>query len=136
MNLERAVEVSCGGVVRRGDEVVLVRTKTLAGELVWTFPKGHVEDGESAEQTALREVLEETGWRCAILGVMREVRYSFERDGRPVDKTVHWFEMTPEEQVGAPDPEEIFGLRWASRDAARGLLTYPSDLELLEAVFS
>ena len=129
-------EFSCGGVVRRGDEVVLVRTRTLAGELVWTFPKGHVEEGETPPETALREVREETGWKCRILRDMKEVRYEFERDGVPVRKKVQWFVMEPVEEVGSPDPEEIHGLKWAPRAEAAGLLRYPSDRELLDSVFT
>src|SRR5262245_15163023 len=59
-------EVSAGGIVQRDGELLLVKVKNLKGQVVWTFPKGHIEKGETLEQTAEREVLEETGWRCQV----------------------------------------------------------------------
>lgn len=69
--------LQAGGIVFWGDGVVLRRT--AKGE--WVFPKGHIEDGESAEQAALREVEEETGLRAQVLFEAGEVRFMF--DGKP-----------------------------------------------------
>src|SRR5882672_11199642 len=59
-------EFSAGGVARDGDRVLMIRVQTLEGKEIWTFPKGHLEPGETAEQAAVREVEEETGYRCEI----------------------------------------------------------------------
>jgi diadenosine hexaphosphate hydrolase (ATP-forming) len=67
--------VSAGGVVMGHAGVLLIKVKNLQGQVVWTFPKGHLEPGETAEEAALREVEEETGWRCKILGPLLDVEY-------------------------------------------------------------
>jgi len=127
-------EFSAGGVVTRGDKVLLIRMRTLQGELVWTYPKGHVEAGETPRRAALREAAEETGWECEIVGPLCQVRYSFRREGRLVRKRVRWYRMRPVRRAGPPDAKEIFGLRWVGFDGARALLRYPADLRLLDRV--
>lgn len=124
-------EFSAGGVVGREDELLLVRVTNLKGEQVWTFPKGHPEKGETPEQTALREVQEETGWTCRIQGEIMTVAYKFQRQGRLVDKKVQWFAMEPVEKTGKFDEVEIMETKWVGCDEAFDLLKYPSDLELL-----
>jgi 8-oxo-dGTP pyrophosphatase MutT (NUDIX family) len=115
-----------------GDKgMLLVKVKNLQGTVLWTLPKGHLEPGETAEQAALREVKEETGWNCRILGPFFEARYSFRRDDRRVDKSVEWFRMEPLEKVGEADPDEILDCRWYPMREARDLLTYKSDLDIL-----
>jgi len=61
---ETKKEFSAGGVIIEDGKTLLIRMRNLKGELVWTFPKGHVEAGETPELAALREVTEETGCRC------------------------------------------------------------------------
>ncbi len=65
-----------GGVVLLGDQVVLRRTDK--GE--YLFPKGHLEPGESLEETAVREVAEETGLEAEIVAPLGEIRFHFQRD--------------------------------------------------------
>ena len=64
-------EKSCGAVVftREGDEIKYLVIKSLTG--IYGFPKGHIEQGETEEETALREVLEETGISVALLSGFR-----------------------------------------------------------------
>ena len=127
-------EVSAGGVVRRGGEVLLVKVTNLKGEQVWTFPKGHLEKGETALQAALREVEEETGWKCSSRGKLMTVGSKFQREGRLVDKKVEWFLMEPVEKTGTPDAVEILEAAWVKDEAAPEMLKYPSDLKLMEKV--
>lgn len=127
-----AREYSSGGVVHRDGSVLLVQVKNLQGRVVWTFPKGHLEKGETALRAALREVEEETGWRCKSTGVLMTARYRFERKGRPVDKRVRWYRMEPLELVGEPDAEEILRARWTTTREAARRLAYPSDKVLLK----
>ena len=64
-------DFSCGGLVWDGDKnlVLLVYVQNLMKKKVWTFPKGHPEHQELDEQAALREVCEETGWRCIHMSI-------------------------------------------------------------------
>lgn len=126
-------EVSAGGLVVRDGKALLVKVENLEGEVRWTFPKGHLEAGEGPRQAALREVEEETGWACRIQRPLTTARYRFSRDGREVSKQVRWYLMTPLRRTGSRDPDEVLAVRWAGLDAARKLISYPSDLELFAA---
>ena len=94
----------------------------------WSLPKGKLEGDESFEEGAIREVVEETGFRCSIDGVAGEVRY---RDRRDRSKLVRYFRMTPTGGAFVPH-DEVDELRWLDRDEAADLLTYRHDRELLE----
>lgn len=118
----------------RDGKLLVVRVRNLKGELVWTFPKGHVEKGETARRAAVREVFEETGYRCRILGRLPTARYAFRRSGRVVHKRVLWFRMKAGPRSGRPDAEEILRVQWLSPARAGGVLEYPSDFRLLEAL--
>jgi 8-oxo-dGTP diphosphatase len=126
-------EISAGGLVVRDGKVLMVKVENLKGEIVWTFPKGHLESGEGARQAALREVEEETGWSCRILNPLTTARYRFERHGRLVSKEVRWYRMDPIKKVGSRDPDEILAVRWSTLVNASRLLRYDSDIKLLEA---
>ena len=84
-------EHSAGGVILEDGTVLLILVKNLKGDQVWTFPKGHLEPGETPEAAALREVSEETGWDCEITSPLYKAEYSFMRGEMLVDKEVHWF---------------------------------------------
>ncbi|PCI38639.1 MAG: NUDIX hydrolase [Elusimicrobia bacterium] len=133
-------ETAAGGLVLRKEKVLIVRVRVSAdpktgelrrGDSVWSFPKGHVEPGETLRRAAAREVFEETGWECSIARTVADIRYSFSRGGHPTRKRVRWYLMEPVRRTGRPDPDEILSCRWADFNAARRLLRYPSDLRLL-----
>jgi len=126
-------ELSAGGLVLARERVLVIKVTNLKGEVVWTFPKGHLEPGEDSRGAALREVQEETGWSCRILAPLSTARYHFRRAGRTVAKSVDWFLMTPLKKAGRRDPAEIMAVRWAPLATVRRLLRYASDFELLEA---
>ncbi|MFO7970428.1 MAG: NUDIX domain-containing protein [Desulfobacterales bacterium] len=126
-------EFSSGGAVIKGSKILLIKTKDLKGSSVWTLPKGKIEKGEKSEETALREVREETGYRCSIEKQLDEVKYFFRRGGVLVIKKVKWFLMKPEEKEGNPD-SEVEEILWAGRKKARDLFRYKSDLKLLNKV--
>src|SRR5271163_3554710 len=95
----RALEVSAGGVVVRGEEaledeqiVVIVPTRRAPdGSRVLGLPKGHVDPGESALQAAEREVREETGIVGEPVHELGEARYWYRRDGRTIAKSVPFY---------------------------------------------
>lgn len=126
-------EHSAGGVILEGGRVLLILMQDLKGERVWTFPKGHLEPGETSEAAAVREVAEETGWDCEITAPLCTAEYSFFRDGIPVDKDVRWFLMRRTGGDGKPrTPEEVFGAKWLSTAEAAKELLYRSDLEIIK----
>jgi ADP-ribose pyrophosphatase YjhB (NUDIX family) len=128
------LQYSAGGLVvdQRG-EILLIRARDLRERPVWTLPKGTLAPGESTKDAALREVREETGWRCEVVRDLREVTYWFQRDGQRVRKTVCWFLMRPLEKVGEHD-HEVDEVAWASRAEALDRLRYDSDRRLVEAL--
>ena len=131
-------EVSSGGLVLKDTppKILMVRVKNLKGEIVWTFPKGHLEKGETEALAALREVHEETGWDCKILPrnmkPFARVQYFFKRGNDLIRKHVIWFLMVPAKKSGSKDPREILRTRWGSLRTAAKLIRYPSDKKLLE----
>ena len=111
---------------------LMIRVRNLEGRELWTFPKGHLETGESPEDAARREVWEETGWRCRVVSPLLDVRYRFKRGGEPVDKVVHWFRMAPEAHDGTPDAEEVLETAWCDMAEVARRVTYPSDRDILK----
>jgi 8-oxo-dGTP diphosphatase len=105
----------------------------------WTLPKGKADPGERDEDTALREVEEETGLRCVLGAPAGKTRY---RDSKGRDKVVHYWLMEPESEAeseaaatdGAFVPnDEVDAVRWCSLADATAQLTYAHDRTLLAA---
>jgi 8-oxo-dGTP diphosphatase len=110
-----------------GDVEVLVVHRPKYDD--WTFPKGKQDPGETDEETALREVEEETGFRCALGPELTSTAY-IDRKGRP--KTVRYWVMTIEGGSFVPT-EEVDELRWVTPSQARWLLSYDRDRDVLDA---
>jgi 8-oxo-dGTP diphosphatase len=96
----------------------------------WTFPKGKRERGETDEECALREVLEETGLRCVLEEELPPTTY-VDRDGRP--KLVRYWRVRVVEGSVVPN-DEADEARWLPRAAAAALLTYERDHAVLDAL--
>ena len=122
---------AAGGLVLRpgpaGPEVLLVHRPRYDD---WSFPKGKQDPGETDEETALREVAEETGITCTLGAFLDEVFYT---DHRNRSKVVRYWLMEP---AGADDPpfvpdDEVDRLTWCATERAARLLTYDHDRRLL-----
>lgn len=132
------LETSAGGIVTktssRKRKILMVKVRNLQREIVWTFPKGHIERGENAKETALREVKEETGWDCKIPSNARrfvKVKYFFKRGIHPIRKEVYWYLMHPIKRTGKKDPQEILAVRWFTISEAEAKVAYSSDKKIL-----
>jgi len=118
------MEVRAGGGVLVEDGRVLVVHRPRYDD--WSLPKGKANQGESDLECALREVEEETGFRCEPLRELGETRYEV-TDG---PKVVRYWLM--ERLDGEFEPNrEVDEIRWLPVDAAAGLLTHEHDRELL-----
>ncbi|HEY3067231.1 MAG TPA: NUDIX hydrolase [Methylomirabilota bacterium] len=128
------LEFSAGGLVFDEEgRVLLIRARDLRNQPVWTLPKGTLTKGETSADAALREVREETGYRCELVRELQVVTYWFQRDGRRIKKTVRWFLMRPLEKVSEHD-SEVDEVAWVTRGEAESRLRYESDRRLLASV--
>ena len=130
-------EFSAGGVlVRRlnGRWMVAAIRPRREGPPVWALPKGHIDPGEGAEATALREVAEETGARGRSLGKLGDVRYWFNWDGERIFKVVSFFLVRYQGgRLGDLAPafrHEVAEVRWLPLEDAPRLLAYAGEKEM------
>jgi 8-oxo-(d)GTP phosphatase len=94
----------------------------------WSLPKGKADRGEAPEETAVREVLEETGFHCRIVAPLQTTRYRVETGV----KEVAWFAMRPlPDSPGFKQNKEVDEVRWLSRRKALELLDYDNDRNLI-----
>ncbi len=128
--------VSAGGVVvrRRGRtwQTVLASRRTKSGELVWGLAKGQIEEGESPEKAALREVEEETGISARVREPLQDISYWFVWGGDRVKKTVHFFLMEATGGDVSRHDREMEEVRWFPLDEAIRLAAYGSERDVLE----
>lgn len=131
---ETKKDFSSGGLVwdAAAKKYLVIHVENLSGVRVWTFPKGHPEKGETDEQAAVREVVEETGWQCEVIKPITDVRYHYVHKDITYDKTVRWFLMKPLTNIGSFDPEEVLEVRWVTPSEADKLISYGSDKDLLK----
>jgi 8-oxo-dGTP pyrophosphatase MutT (NUDIX family) len=129
------IETSAGGVVFRRDGEVTYFLLIRDPYENWGLPKGHVERGETAEQTAVREVREETGITELSLREPLDTIDWFFRDGPDlIHKYCHFFLMETELEATQPQLEEgITECIWLPLDEALATLTYDNARTVLEA---
>jgi 8-oxo-dGTP pyrophosphatase MutT (NUDIX family) len=139
-------EVSAGGfVISKSDPnlVALMARFNRGGKLEWCIPKGHLENDETSEQAAIREVFEETGLEAQVIASLGEVNYQFIQDGAKISKTVHVYLM---QQTGGQlsfehDPhKEASELEWVQVSELLARLSHGNEkriakmaIELIEA---
>ena len=124
-------ETSCGAVVLRqqGQGIVVLTLQHAAGH--WAFPKGHMEPGETEQDTALREIWEETGLRVRLDTAFRHVNTYSPKPG--VLKDVIYFVAWAQQDALALQQAEIQASAWLPPAVVRARLTYENDRLLLDA---
>jgi 8-oxo-dGTP pyrophosphatase MutT (NUDIX family) len=114
---------AAGGVVVRDGRILLVHRPKYDD---WSLPKGKCKDREPDEECALREVAEETGLRCEIVGEAGETRYLVLKG----PKIARYFVMRPVDGEFTPH-DEVDEILWVTPDGADEVLTHDRDVELL-----
>ena len=122
--------LAAGGVVVRDDGRVAVIHRPRYDD--WSLPKGKLDPGESFEDGAVREVLEETGVRGRIVSELEPTSY-VDRKGR--DKLVRWYRMELDgDPVEFAPNDEVDELRWLTPAEAAALLSYDHDRALVRTL--
>jgi 8-oxo-dGTP pyrophosphatase MutT (NUDIX family) len=126
--------VSAGGIVWRRDPggAVEVVVGYQAGDRRWALPKGTPDAGETLEETALREVTEETGLEVALGEKVGVIEYWFSQGGRRYHKRVHHWLMTPEGGDFAARDGEFDEVIWAPAGEALAQITFATERSILE----
>ena len=122
-------EQSYGGVVVRGDEVAAIVPR---GKRALALPKGGAEKGEAPEETATREVREETGLIATVRAPLGDVTYHYRRSGRRIRKTVSFFLLDYVDGSTDDHDHEVTEARWVPLAQARSELTYPGERDMVE----
>lgn len=132
-------ETSAGGLVIAGidgpreDQVAaLIGRVDRRGRMLWSLPKGHIELGETAEQTAIREVAEETGIQGSVLAALGSIDYWFVTDGRRVHKTVHHYLMRCSGGELCDHDVEVAEVAWVPVPDLPSRLAYADERRLAE----
>jgi 8-oxo-dGTP pyrophosphatase MutT (NUDIX family) len=134
---KRVDEVSAGGLVidKSGTKGLLIGRKDLKDQtgqrLLWSLPKGHIEEGETPEQAAIREVAEETGIQSEISKALGVIDFWFMAGGKRIHKTVHHFLFKEVGGVLAPQESEVDDVGWFPLNEVIGLLAYPDEKKLI-----
>jgi len=133
--LRTGTATSAGGIVVRFDDgipsLVVGARRRDPDIFTWTLPKGTPNTGETREQTAVREVAEETGLEVRITDVLDSIEYWFVQRGTRIHKTVHYFLMEP---IGGDldrHDHEFDKVRWVRFDEAGELLTFETERALV-----
>ena len=136
MPLPIVEETSAGGLVLDGDHrAALIGRRNARGVVLWSLPKGHIEEGESAERAAIREVGEETGIVGRVIAPLGVIDFTFTASEYRIHTTVHHFLLfaaggeLPADDAGAID--EVAWVPFTDLDAR---LSYADERELLTRV--
>ncbi len=128
-------EVSAGGVVYRktddGIEVVLASRRTRRGQLAWGLAKGGIEEGETKEVAAIREVREETGMTAEIEADLGDTKYMYVWDDIRIRKTVHFFLMRHTGGNAEDRDDEMEEIRWFPMERAIKRAAYRGERDML-----
>jgi 8-oxo-dGTP pyrophosphatase MutT (NUDIX family) len=132
-------ETSAGGLVidgldgpKESQVAALIGRIDRRGRMLWSLPKGHIELGETAEQTAIREVAEETGIQGSVLAALGSIDYWFVTEGRRVHKTVHHYLMRFLSGELSDEDVEVSEVAWVPLKELPARLAYADERRLAE----
>ena len=132
-------ETSAGGLVIDGIDgpkdtqvAALIGRIDRRGRMLWSLPKGHIELGETAEQTAIREVAEETGIQGSVLAALGSIDYWFVTEGRRVHKTVHHYLLRFLGGELSDEDVEVSEVAWVPLKELPSRLAYADERRLAE----
>ncbi|MFC9874537.1 NUDIX hydrolase [Nocardia salmonicida] len=132
-------ETSAGGLVVEGLDgpkdqrtAALIGRTDRRGRLLWSLPKGHIEAGETSEQTAIREVAEETGIDGEVVAELGSIDYWFVTEGRRVHKTVHHFLLRCLGGELSDADVEVTQVAWVPLSELDSRLAYADERRLAE----
>jgi ADP-ribose pyrophosphatase YjhB (NUDIX family) len=134
---KRVDEVSAGGLVidTTGTMGLLIGRydhKDASGKRVlWSLPKGHIEEGETPEQAAIREVAEETGITSSITKSLGVIDFWFMAGGKRIHKTVHHFMFTEVGGTLLAQESEVDEVSWFPLSEIVDRLAYPDEKKLI-----
>ena len=128
-------EVSAGGVVYRREEdaieIALAARRTRRGDLAWGLAKGAIEPGETEQQAAMREVLEETGLEVDVESDLGDIRYFYVWEGVRVRKRVHFYLMRMTGGDVEDHDSEMEDVRWFPLRSAVKRAAYQGEREVI-----
>ena len=134
---KRVDEISAGGLVidSTGTKGLLIGRRDLKDQsrerLLWSLPKGHIEEGETPEQAAVREVQEETGIESEIAKELGVINFWFMAGGNRIHKTVHHYLFKETGGKLAPQLTEVDDVGWFPLNEIVELLAYPDEKKLI-----
>ncbi len=122
-------EFSAGGIVfdKENEKILLCQHSQHHG---WVFPKGLIDKGEKKEETAVREVEEETGIKAEILKPLSPVTYWYVFEGEKIKKTVYYFWMESTGGDITKHDHEMENVEWLAPQDVEERLSYKSDKEV------
>ena len=132
---KRVDEVSAGGLVvdSSGTRGLLIARRDLKDQtrLIWSLPKGHIEEGETPEIAAIREVAEETGITSEISRSLGVIDFWFMASGKRIHKTVHHFLFREVSGSLTPQVSEVDDVAWVPLEEVVERLAYPDEKKLI-----
>jgi 8-oxo-dGTP pyrophosphatase MutT (NUDIX family) len=127
-------ETSAGGIVvntaQDAPRAAVIARLNRAGRVEWCLPKGHLENGETPEDAAVREIAEETGILGRIIGSLGTIDYWFSAEGRRVHKSVHHYLLVAiggELSVDGDPDREAIEAAWVPLSELGGRLAFPNE---------
>lgn len=111
-------------------KAVLIGRIDRRGRMMWSLPKGHIETGETTEQTAIREISEETGVTGSVVAPLGKIDYWFVSEGRRIHKTVHHYLLRYVDGVLSDADYEVAAVAWVPITELPRRLTYSDERRL------